>query len=85
MSGLDLNTYYGKISKKARVFNKLDPNQVREGIELAQIDFNKASKDISTVHLEDGNLDIEQVKYKKNREKIEYVVEEEHEQEGLDR
>lgn len=63
MSGLDLNTYYGKISKSARVFNKLDPEQVREGIELAQTQVNK---DISRVQ-------------PKKKEPIEYVVEEEQE------
>ncbi len=69
MSGLDLNTYYGKISKKARVFNKLDPKQVREGIECAQEDFNRDARDITTVHLEDGNLDVEKVNLKNERSK----------------
>ena len=61
MSGLDLNTYYGKISKKARVFNKLDPNQVKEGIEIAQADFNKTMRKPENVHLN-------------QKESIEYVV-----------
>lgn len=60
MSSLDLNTYYGKISKLSRAFNKLDPTQVRDAIEIAQMNVNK---DISKVNL-------------KRKEPIEYVVEE---------
>lgn len=33
MSGLDRNTYYGKISKTVKEFNKLDLNQVSDGID----------------------------------------------------
>lgn len=33
MSGLDRNTYYGKISKTVKEFDKLDLNQVRDGID----------------------------------------------------
>lgn len=76
MSGLDLNTYYGKISKLGRVFNKLNPNQVRDAIEVAEMNFNKDMRDISKVHLKDGTLDIQKVKIKK-KEPIEYVVKEE--------
>lgn len=60
MSGLDLNTYYGKISKLSRAINRLDPEQVREGIEIAQLNVNK---------------DISKVTHRKN-EPIEYVIEE---------
>lgn len=74
MSGLDLNTYYGNVSKLGRVFNKLDSNQTAEAIEIAQINFNNNIKDISKVHLQDENLDFPIVNLKK--EPIEYVIEE---------
>ena len=73
MSGLNGDTYYGRLSKLGRVFNKLDPNQVREAIEIAQMNFNKEMLDISKVDLQYGNKDIPDVKL----EPIEYVVEEE--------
>lgn len=77
MSGLDLNTYYGKVSKSARIFNRLDLEEIREGIEVAQMQFNRDHKDISNVHLKDGNLDIPSIRLKKRKEPIEYVIEEE--------
>lgn len=76
MSGLDNNTYYGKISKTTRAFNKLDPEQIREGIEIAQMQFSRDNKDITNVHMKDGNLDVPYVSLKKTKEPIEYVVEE---------
>lgn len=75
MSELDRETYYGKISKSARVFNKLDPEQVKEAIKLASIQFNRYSRDITNVHLQEGNLDIPYIKLD-NKEPIEYVIEE---------
>jgi hypothetical protein len=69
MSGIDRNTYYGKISKLGRVFNKLDPNQVREAIEIAQANFNKDIRKVSNVHLQDNNLDVPYVSV--NRRQIE--------------
>ena len=76
MSGLDLETYYGKISKSARVFNKLDPEQVKDAIEVATMQLNKR-RDPTSVHLKDGNLDIPYVELRKKVAPIEYVIEEE--------
>ncbi len=72
MSELDRETYYGRISKLARVYNKLDPEQVKEAIKIASIQFNR---DITNTHLQKGNLDIPYIKLD-NKEPIEYVIEE---------
>lgn len=77
MSGLDLNTYYGKISKLSRAFNKLDLNQVREAIEVTQIN---ANRDISKIHFKDGKLDIPE----KKKESTEYVVKEAQQDEEME-
>ncbi len=75
MSGLDLNTYYGTVSKLGRVFNKLDLNQTAEAIEIAQINVNREMEDIRKVHMQDENVDFSKINFK--REPIEYVLEEE--------
>lgn len=65
MSELNKETYYGKISGYSRAFNKLDPNEVREAIEIVQAQFGKKIN---------SKVDIPYVKQKK--EPIEYVIEE---------
>ena len=79
MSGLNLETYYGKISKSTRVFNKLDPEQVKDAIEVAIMQFNRYSRDITNVHLKDNHLDIPYSELRKKVEPIEYVIKEEKE------
>jgi hypothetical protein len=68
MSGLDNNTYYGKISKLGRVFNKLDPNQVREAIGIAQANFSKDIRDVANVDLQYDNLDMPKININKKIE-----------------
>ena len=84
MSGLDRETYYGKISKSAKMINKLDPGQISEGIKVVQMHFEKSMRDITNVHLKDGNLDIPEIRLKK-KEPTEYVVEEAQEENDLER
>lgn len=73
MSGLDLNTYYGTVSKLGRVFNKLDLNQTAEAIEIAQINVNNNAQGISKGTKQNERLDLSRINFK--REPIEYVVE----------
>lgn len=79
MSGLDLETYYGKISKSAKVFNKLDPEHVKDAIEVAIMQFNKYSRDITNVHMQNEKLDMPYSELRKKVAPIEYVIEEEKE------
>lgn len=74
MSGLDLNTYYGNVSKLGRLFNKLDSNQTAEAIEIAQINFNNNMQNISNGITQNEKLDLSKINFK--REPIEYVIEE---------
>lgn len=58
-----------KLTEEQKQFNKLSPEEIREGIEIAQQQWMRDMKDISNEHLK--------TPYSKTRkEDIEYVVEE---------
>lgn len=60
MSELDKNTYWGNISKKARLFNKLDPEQIKDGIDAARGINNLKSRETIeyVVGIEDDELEM---------------------------
>ncbi len=78
MSELNNETYYGKISNYRKVLNKLDIREVKEAIEIVQAQFDKEMRDPSKTHLKSEKLDIPYAKLKK--QPIEYVSEEENEE-----
>ncbi len=66
---VEVEGYSNKVTEEQKQFNKLSPDEIREGIDIAQQQYMKDMKDISKVHLK--------APYSKTKkEKIEYVVEE---------
>lgn len=78
MSELNNETYYGGISMRSRVFNKLDIKATKEAIEVVQAQFEKDMKNPRKTHLKSEKIDVPYAKLKK--EPIEYVIEESKEQ-----
>ncbi len=63
-----------KLTEEQKLFNKLSPEEIREGIEIAQQQYMRDMKNISKVHLKAEKLKTPYSKTKKD--KIEYVVKE---------
>ncbi len=66
---VEVEGYSNKLTEEQKQFNKLSPNEIREGIEIAQQQYMRDMNDISKVHLKTPYS-------KAKKEPIEYVVEE---------
>lgn len=66
---VEVEGYSNKITEEQKQFNKLSPEEIREGIEIAQQQYMRDMKNIGKVHLKTPYS-------KTKKEPIEYVVKE---------